>query len=392
MVLRLLTILAAAALALPAAASADPRASFFFSPQIPTSGQAGELHVHAPAIPRAARSRRRGTWMATARSTTPRVRPPARRTSCRASSTSGSGSRARAAPSAPGKRASASDRSTRCAECRTAQRLMSPDPLVRMTGDVLPPQHARRPAHRFARLPSARMSRRPAPAGAASASASSRFEADRRAVADQGDGTSAILEPGARPRDPRHQGEPDRQGASATASGAARSRRARSSSACGPATRRPRAARRIDRPQRAPLRRGVRGRRAPAPALRRAARRPHGPRRGGGGAPGAPALARARVRSLAHRPLRPRPGPAPADGRGVVAARDGRGAAPTCPRGAAPRRLLRRRAGLRGGHPRALGRGGLVALRAVDARRVRRGAGSRSAGSTSCAAPTGASA
>jgi hypothetical protein len=38
MVLRLLTILAAAALALPAAASADPNANFFFSPQIQKAG------------------------------------------------------------------------------------------------------------------------------------------------------------------------------------------------------------------------------------------------------------------------------------------------------------------------------------------------------------------
>ena len=39
MVLRLLTILAAAALALPAAASADPHASFYFSPQIQKAGE-----------------------------------------------------------------------------------------------------------------------------------------------------------------------------------------------------------------------------------------------------------------------------------------------------------------------------------------------------------------
>ena len=39
MVLRLLTFLAAAALALPAAASADPDASFYFSPQIQKAGE-----------------------------------------------------------------------------------------------------------------------------------------------------------------------------------------------------------------------------------------------------------------------------------------------------------------------------------------------------------------
>jgi len=39
MVLRLLTVLAAAALALPAAASAEPNASFFFAPQIQKAGE-----------------------------------------------------------------------------------------------------------------------------------------------------------------------------------------------------------------------------------------------------------------------------------------------------------------------------------------------------------------